>query len=80
MRKSERLGFVLSPREKSALEDLAEIEGGLSQSAVLRRLIRAEAQRRGVWPGEQFVVQETHRPQGEEALLGPGAGAVRSAS
>ena len=80
MRKSERLGFVLSPREKSALEDLAEIEGGLSQSAVLRRLIRAEAQRLGVWPGEQFVVQETHHPQGEEALLASGSSAAGTTS
>lgn len=66
MRKSERLGFVLSPREKSALRYLAEMEGGLSQSALLRRLIRAEAQRRGLWPEEQSLWRET--PHADEEI------------
>ena len=80
MRKSERLGFMLSPREKSALEDLAEIEGGLSQSALLRRLIRAEAQRRGVWPDEQSTWQETRHADEEDARRAPSSQAVRSAT
>ena len=50
MSKTERLGLILSPREKEALRRLAEVDGGLTQSALVRRLIRIEAQRRGIWP------------------------------
>jgi len=50
MFKSERFGLVLTPREKMALARIAEVEGELSQAAIVRRLIRAEAQRRGFWP------------------------------
>jgi hypothetical protein len=49
-KKDERVGLVLSTTEKLALRQLADAEGGLSQAATLRRLIRAEAQRRGIWP------------------------------
>jgi len=50
MLKSERFAFNLSLQENEALKDLAEIEGGLSRSALVRRLIRAEAKKRGLWP------------------------------
>lgn len=50
MFKTERLGLALSPEEKSVLEHLAEMEGGLSQAALVRRLIRAEARKRGLCP------------------------------
>ena len=49
MRRSQRLGFLLSEREKAALRRLAEAEGGLSQAALVRGLIRAEAKRRRLW-------------------------------
>jgi len=80
MRKSERLGFVLSPREKSALRYLAEMEGGLSQSALLRRLIRAEAQRRGLWPEEQSLWEETLHADEEVTQRAPTPEEVRSAA
>lgn len=54
MSKTERLGLILSPREKEALRRLAEVDGGLTQSALVRRLIRIEAQRRGLWPIPQI--------------------------
>ncbi len=52
MSKTERFGLVLTPREKAALGKIAEAEGELSRATVLRRLIRAEAQRRGLWPAK----------------------------
>ena len=39
MSKKERFGLVLSKSEKDMLKCLAEKEGGLSQAALLRRLI-----------------------------------------
>ena len=50
MEKTERFGLVLTPAELAALQRLADSDGGLSSAAVIRRLIRQEAQRRGVWP------------------------------
>lgn len=52
-RKDERLGLVLTSTEKAALQKLAAAEGGLSQSATVRRLVRVEAERRGLWPSVQ---------------------------
>ena len=45
-----RFGLVLTLDEKCALERLSEAEGGLSQAATVRRLIRKEARRCGLWP------------------------------
>jgi hypothetical protein len=42
MYKTERLGLVLTPAEKTAVVQMAEAEGGLSQSSLVRRLIRCE--------------------------------------
>ncbi|MFC2053498.1 hypothetical protein ACFLV7_04250 [Chloroflexota bacterium] len=50
MYKKERFGFLLTKEEKTALSRLAEIEGGLSLAALLRKLIRTEAQKYGIWP------------------------------
>jgi hypothetical protein len=50
MTKTERIGLVLSTEEKTAGKRLAEAEGGLSFAALVRRLIRTEANRRGLWP------------------------------
>lgn len=61
MFKTERLGLALSPEEKSVLEHLAEMEGGLSQAALVRRLIRAEARKRGLWPRQlKHKEEESH--------------------
>ncbi len=49
MRKGIRFGFVLTEDEKSALTKLAELEGGLSEAATVRRLIRRAAREVGAW-------------------------------
>jgi hypothetical protein len=48
-KRDETFRFIMTTAEKSALEALAEHEDG-SQAAVVRRLVRAEARRRGLWP------------------------------
>jgi hypothetical protein len=45
-----RFGLLLRPDEKHALDRLAEVEGGLSKAAALRRLIRKAAHEKGLWP------------------------------
>ena len=50
MKRSIRFGLLLSLAEKQALARLAEAEGGVSQGAMVRNLIRREAQQRGLWP------------------------------
>ena len=50
MQKTERLGLVLTQSEKFVVSQLAEQEGGLSQAALVRRLIRKAANERGLWP------------------------------
>jgi GAF domain-containing protein len=40
--------FVVSERDRALLQTLAGQDGDASMSATLRRLIRAEAQRRGL--------------------------------
>ena len=49
MSRTEYLGLVLSQGEKQLAKQLAEDDGGLSLAASIRRLIRAEAKRRGLW-------------------------------
>ena len=48
-----RFGLLMSEDESTALTHLAEDEGGLSQGAMVRKLIRTEARRRGLWPGRR---------------------------
>ena len=50
MHKTERFGLVLTQSEKIAVTLLAEQGGGLSQAALVRRLIRKAANERGLWP------------------------------
>ena len=60
----QRFPVMLSMEERRALQILA-CEEGLSGSAVVRRLIRREAQQRGLWP----PADQQHTPttsQGEE--------------
>lgn len=45
---TETLTFYMKPEEKVALEALAE-DDSASQAAVLRRLIRRAAKKRGLW-------------------------------
>jgi len=44
--RTQRFCLVLTQAEREATKQLAELEGGLSQAALVRRLIRSEAQRR----------------------------------
>ncbi len=48
MNRRVRFGFVLTEEEKRALTRLAEAEGGLSEAATLRRLIRRAAKEQGL--------------------------------
>ena len=50
MQKTKRFGLVLTQSEKIVVSLLAEHEGGLSQAALIRRLIRKAAHERGLWP------------------------------
>lgn len=49
MNKDKRFGMVLSSDEEQALKELAEMEG-LSEAALVRRLIRLAAKDKGLWP------------------------------
>lgn len=62
MKRSERFGFALRPDEKKAMQRLAEIEGGLSKAALLRRLIHKAAENHGVG-----VWADRHRREAEHA-------------
>jgi hypothetical protein len=48
--------LVLSPREKDLVRRIAE-QDGLSSAAAVRRMIRCEAQRRGLLPAPQRPAQ-----------------------
>lgn len=50
-KKTEQATLRLSPRERIALERIAQVEDR-KQADVLRRLIRREAQARGLWRAE----------------------------
>lgn len=61
MKRSIRFGLLLNTSEKQALACLAEAEGGLSQGAMVRSLIRQAARERGLWPpsaNQQAQVQD----------------------
>jgi hypothetical protein len=61
MYRTKRLALVLTPAEKAAVVQMADAEGGLSQSALVRRLIRNAAQERGMWPPDQHQQQRVNR-------------------
>jgi len=48
--RKERVVAALTSTEKTALCELARVGGDVTLSAVVRALIRREAQRRGLWP------------------------------
>lgn len=62
MEKTVRFGLLLYPAERRVLETLAEINGGLSLAATLRRLIRKEAGQCGFWPPGRESARQ--RPEG----------------
>ena len=45
MLKTKRIGLIVTEEEKKWVIQLAEIEGGLSQASLIRRLIRQSAER-----------------------------------
>lgn len=53
MYETKRLALVLTPAEKVAVVQMAEDEGGLSQSTLVRRLIRNTAREQGIWLPKQ---------------------------
>ena len=59
MNREIRFGFLLNCAERQALAQLAESEGGLSQGAMLRSLIRTKAAERGLWPPKGEHGQDT---------------------
>lgn len=62
MTKRIRFGLVLDQAEKKAVLRLAQAEGGLSQAAVMRRLLRLAADRHGHWPPDES--QPNNQAQG----------------
>ncbi len=58
MERTERLSVTVLPEHKAALEHIAEQED-TSAAAIMRRLIRSEATRRGLWPPTQQPAQQT---------------------
>jgi hypothetical protein len=67
MYKTKRLALVLTPAEKTAVVQMADAEGGLSQSALVRRLIRNAARERGMWPPDR---QQRANRQSQEVRHG----------
>jgi len=59
MFKTERLTVKVLPAHKAVLERIAQSED-TSEAAIVRRLIRSEAERRGLWPAPE-------QPQRQEA-------------
>ena len=48
MRKTQRLGLLLTEREKAWVINLARLEGGLTQAALIRRLINKAGKEHGL--------------------------------
>jgi hypothetical protein len=60
MKKSERLGLVLTPAEKQALTLLAAKRGGLSKSAFIRCLIHEAVQTAGLSLNKLVSNEQSH--------------------
>ena len=50
MERSVRFCLLLTCQERRSLKQLAEREGGLSQAAMVRHLVRSKARSLGLWP------------------------------
>jgi len=57
MQRNFRFGLLLNTREKTALEQLALIEGGLSQADLIRRLIHQAAREKGLYQEKPVSAQ-----------------------
>lgn len=63
MMKNQRFGGVLAIYEKQALRALADLEG-LSEAAVMRRLIRQAAREQGLWTRAPLpMIERVHLPE-----------------
>lgn len=69
MKKTKRLGLLLTEREKAWVVNLAKIEGGLSQAALIRRLINKAGMEHGLYPD--------FRQDGVSAQITPNGGSIR---
>ena len=49
MQKTKRFSLVITTSENEAISFLADLEGGLSKAALIRRLIRKAAKENNVW-------------------------------
>jgi hypothetical protein len=61
MLKTERLAVKVLPAHKLALARIAQVED-TSEAAIVRRLIRAEAERRHIWFDDRLSVDHRSQP------------------
>jgi hypothetical protein len=64
MLKTEKIAIKVAPNHKLALSMLARAED-VSEAAIVRRLIRAEAERRHVWLDDPASADYRGRPDSE---------------
>ena len=64
MLKTEKIAVKVAPAHKLALERLARVED-MSEAAVVRRLIAAEARRVGLWFDDPASAEWRGRPEAE---------------
>jgi hypothetical protein len=64
MLKTERLAVKVLPAHKRALARIAQLED-VSEAAIVRRLIRAEAERRNLWLDDPTSASCRERPAKE---------------
>jgi metal-responsive CopG/Arc/MetJ family transcriptional regulator len=61
------ISLRVSSREDKALDRLREREGGLSRSAMIRRLIRIEAKSKSLWDVDDLAARAANA---KDALFG----------
>lgn len=61
-KRDETFGLVMDTTERAALQELAELDG-LSQAAVVRKLVRSAARDRGLWPPVEQPAQQRQTAQ-----------------
>ena len=61
MQRTERFALVLTAKEKNLVELLAQLEGGLSQAALLRRLIHQAAQEHNIPSQPNLTAREVNK-------------------
>jgi hypothetical protein len=69
MKRTIRFCVLLNPTERLALDQLADVEGGLSLGALIRRLVRGAALEQGLWPGQQCEMTRAREDSQTDALV-----------